>query len=169
MRTHPRSITPGFLLAALAVCLAGCRTEHGPERRRVPVETGRDLAVRSSELAAGPPARSARVENPYQGNVHALREGERLYAWYNCAGCHGAIGGGSIGPPLRDDDWIYGGTPGHIYQSIVQGRPNGMPTYASRLSEDALWKLVAYVSSLGDTPAGDQPVEVPAPEGHERP
>ena len=74
-------------------------------------------------------------------------EGRRLFLWMNCAGCHGARGGGGIGPPLLDADWIYGREPANVYQSIVQGRPYGMPSYA-RLSPDQVWQIVAYVRSL---------------------
>jgi cytochrome c oxidase cbb3-type subunit 3 len=66
----------------------------------------------------------------------------------NCAGCHGLAGGGSIGPPLMDDKWVYGSDPANIFSTIVEGRPNGMPSWKSKLSNDQVWQLVAYVRDL---------------------
>src|SRR5207245_319214 len=37
----------------------------------------------------------------YGGNAYAVSEGKRLFAAYNCSGCH-ANGGGGMGPPLMD-------------------------------------------------------------------
>lgn len=49
----------------------------------------------------------------------------------------------------RDDEWIYGHEPQNIYDTIVSGRPNGMPSFGGHISNDHVWKLVAYVRSLG--------------------
>src|SRR5690606_19958893 len=68
--------------------------------------------------------------------------------WYNCAGCH-FNGGGGMGPPLMDDEWIYGSSPAHIFATIVEGRPNGMPTYGGKIPEHQVWQIVAYVRTLG--------------------
>jgi cytochrome c oxidase cbb3-type subunit III len=76
-----------------------------------------------------------------------------LFGWYNCAGCH-SNGGGGMGPPLMDDKWIYGSAPENIFSTIVQGRPNGMPSFAGRIPTPQVWMLVAYVRSLsGLTPS----------------
>lgn len=93
----------------------------------------------------GPTSLAAR--NPYEGNAHAIAEGYQLYRWMNCLGCHGE-GGGSIGPSLWDDSWIYGSSPAEIAESILQGRPNGMPAWSGRLTEDQVWKIVAYIQYL---------------------
>lgn len=85
--------------------------------------------------------------NPYEGNAYAIQDGYRLYRWMNCNGCHGE-GGGSIGPALWDNQWIYGGGPADIAESILRGRPNGMPAYAGRLPESEVWKIVAYLQTL---------------------
>jgi len=77
-----------------------------------------------------------------------------LYSWYNCVGCH-AHGGGGIGPALMDRTWIYGGRPEQIYASIVQGRPNGMPSFGERLDDADRWRLVAYVQSMGGNASPD--------------
>ncbi len=67
--------------------------------------------------------------------------------WYNCIGCH-ANGGGGIGPPLIKQQWIYGGEPANIFDTIVKGRPNGMPAWGDRIPEYQIWQIVAYVRSM---------------------
>ena len=106
-------------------------------------------AVRISDLAAGPTDSAPPVRNPFEGQPGALAQGRQLYQAFNCGGCHGGQGGGGIGPPLADDDWIYGGTAANIYATVVQGRPNGMPAFGPGLQGEAVWKLAAYVQSLG--------------------
>jgi cytochrome c oxidase cbb3-type subunit 3 len=67
----------------------------------------------------------------------------------NCAGCHSPGGGGGIGPALTDDEWIYGSDPENVFDTIEKGRPNGMPSYQGRIGNSEMWKLVAYVRTLG--------------------
>jgi cytochrome c oxidase cbb3-type subunit 3 len=93
-------------------------------------------------------ARSApEVSSPYVENAYAIAEGMRLYTWFNCSGCH-AHGGGAIGPPLMDDTWIYGSDPANIFDTIVEGRPNGMPSFAGKIPNYQIWQITAYVRSL---------------------
>ena len=86
-------------------------------------------------------------QNPLEDNAYAMTEGQRLYEWYNCSGCH-ARGGGGIGPPLMADVWRYGKDPGNIYTSIVEGRPNGMPSWRAKMPEYQVWQIVTYVQTL---------------------
>jgi cytochrome c oxidase cbb3-type subunit III len=83
----------------------------------------------------------------YEETAYAVSEGQRLYRWYNCNGCH-ANGGGGIGPALMDDVWFYGYEPRAIYATIVEGRPNGMPSFRGRIPEFQVWQIVAYVRSI---------------------
>jgi mono/diheme cytochrome c family protein len=90
--------------------------------------------------------------NPVAGarpNPAMLAEGKNLYQEFNCAGCH-AGGGGAIGPALTDDEWIYGSSPRDIFLTIVQGRPQGMPAWGTKIQETQVWKIVAYVQSLSE-------------------
>jgi cytochrome c oxidase cbb3-type subunit 3 len=87
------------------------------------------------------------VQNPYEDNAYAQTEGQRLFDWYNCSGCH-ARGGGGIGPPLMADVFRYGRDPGNIYRSIVDGRANGMPSWRGKMTEYQAWQLVTYVEAL---------------------
>jgi cytochrome c oxidase cbb3-type subunit 3 len=93
--------------------------------------------------------RSARVTfGPYDGSGWAINEGKRYFTWFNCNGCHGQ-GGGGIGPALMDHNWRYGSAPHQVYSSIVDGRVGGMPSFAGKLTEQQVWRLVAYVRALG--------------------
>jgi cytochrome c oxidase cbb3-type subunit 3 len=76
-----------------------------------------------------------------------ISEGKRLYQWYNCNTCH-ANGGGNIGPALMDDQWIYGAEPKNIFATILEGRPNGMPSFRGKIPDAQVWQIVAYVRSL---------------------
>ena len=93
------------------------------------------------------------VANPYEGNNDALAQGRELFSSMHCIACHAPEGGGNMGPPLSDNDWIYGGEPDQIYLTIVQGRPNGMPAFGKALTPDSVWKLVTYVRSLSVKPS----------------
>ena len=96
-------------------------------------------------------------KNPYTGDAAALREGRRLFNWYNCSGCHGDHAGGGMGPSLRDSTWVYGGTDARIFRSIAQGRTKGMPSWGNMLPEAQIWKLVAYIKSLRTSQEPDKP------------
>ena len=90
----------------------------------------------------------------YDNNAPAIAEGQQLYSQMNCVGCH-SHGGGGMGPPLMDNEWRYGGRIDQIATSIAEGRPNGMPSWRSKLTEDQIWKLAAYVRSLSGLPSKD--------------
>lgn len=83
----------------------------------------------------------------YEGNAFHISQGGRLYRWFNCNGCHGA-GGGAIGPALMDDEWRYGSRIDQIHATILEGRPNGMPSWRGKITDQQAWQLAAYVRSL---------------------
>lgn len=106
---------------------------------------------RQSELRPGlEAAAAAKPEmNPFEGDETAIGEGKRLYSQFNCAGCH-AAGGGAIGPALMDDEWIYGSSSSNIFWTVIEGRPQGMPAFGTRIAKDEVWRIAAYVRSLSD-------------------
>ena len=149
-------------VALIALCLAvtSCQREKRdvrPEPARVAVYSD---AAPTSELQPGPPLPQRLVANPYHGSAYEISEGSRLYNWYNCSGCH-ANGAGGIGPPLIKDSaqWTYGDQPAQIFNTIVKGRPNGMPTWGGRIPEYQIWQLVAYIESMN----GKQPKSAVSP------
>jgi cytochrome c oxidase cbb3-type subunit 3 len=113
---------------------------------------------RQSELQPGRPAPFAIANNPFEGQEEAIAEGKRLYNQYNCSGCH-AAGGGAIGPPLMDDEWIYGSSSANIFWTIVEGRPQGMPAFGGRIATDEVWRIAAFVRSLSGLEKQDQASE----------
>lgn len=90
----------------------------------------------------------------FEGNAYHIAQGQRLFAWMNCTGCH-SHGGGGMGPPLMDDEWRYGGSMGEIAATILDGRPNGMPAFRGRVTEDQAWQLAAFVRALSAQPRQD--------------
>jgi len=143
------------LLAAvlLAAAFSACQREDRRFRTWPPAASAIP-AVRQSQLQPGPTTRDLAVRNEYGDNAWAVSEGKRLYNQFNCSGCH-FQGGGGIGPPLMDSQWIYGSQPENIFATIVEGRPNGMPSFRGKLGNDQVWKLVAYVRSMSGLLAKD--------------
>ncbi len=77
----------------------------------------------------------------------ALEMGKRLYLTY-CMQCHGADARGAKGfPNLTDSDWLYGGEPDKIKETIAGGRMGMMPPHA-HLGADAIKDAANYVRSL---------------------
>ncbi|MES2123845.1 MAG: cbb3-type cytochrome c oxidase N-terminal domain-containing protein [Gemmatimonadota bacterium] len=90
-----------------------------------------------------------------------VHEGEELFA-KNCVACHGADGGGIIGPNLTDDAWIHGGRIEQIHATINGGvLAKGMPAWGQMLKPRDIDELTAYVWSLH----GTRPAKPKAPEG----
>jgi cytochrome c oxidase cbb3-type subunit 3 len=87
----------------------------------------------------------------YEGNAAHIARGKVFYAHYNCSGCH-FNGGGGIGPALMDDAWTYGGNIDQIRNTILQGRPNGMPSWRGKIPDEQVWEIAAYVKSLSAPP-----------------
>jgi cytochrome c oxidase cbb3-type subunit III len=144
-----------ILIVISASMFAGCKRE---QRVFDPGSSGAQASngVAVNEVHAGGPL-SVADHGPYEESAYAVGEGKRLYSAFNCVGCH-AHGGGGIGPALMDAKWIYGSHPEQIYSTIVQGRPNGMPSFAGKIPDYQVWELVAYVRSLsGQLPSDVAP------------
>jgi cytochrome c oxidase cbb3-type subunit 3 len=79
----------------------------------------------------------------------ARHMGERMFVNY-CAVCHGSDARGARGfPNLRDNDWLYGGTPDAIQTSILSGRSGVMPAWEQALGgQEGVADVAEYVFSL---------------------
>jgi cytochrome c oxidase cbb3-type subunit III len=157
MRFHVVAGTAMLLLA-----LAGCKRE---QRVFDPGAVGGQVAngVTLTDVHAGGSI-ALPFASKYQESAYAVSEGKRLYMAFNCVGCH-QHGGGGIGPALMDSEWIYGSRPEQIYSDIVQGRPNGMPSYGGKIADYQVWELVGYVRSM----SGQLPTDIAPSRSDEMP
>ncbi len=124
-----------------------CKREERGFRASPPsVQTADAVAV--TDFHAGPSTEPFHhAPSDYDENAFAISTGKTLFTSFNCTGCH-FHGGGGIGPALMDDIWIYGSEPDQIYATIVQGRPNGMPSFRGKIPDYQVWQIAAYVRSL---------------------
>lgn len=96
----------------------------------------------------GPGEATNRPADPYANDEGAMAAGRILFNRFNCAGCHGDHAGGGMGPSLRDVDWIYGSSDAQVFSTIAEGRAHGMPAWGTKLTEQQIWQLVAYIKSM---------------------
>jgi mono/diheme cytochrome c family protein len=120
-------------------------------------------AVAAAAAAAAPPG-----ANPYAGKADAIAAGKDLFVSKTCSGCHGAGGGGGMGPPVINDIWIYGSDDATLFELIKVGsvdyRAQGhertgheavvgdMPAMGSVVSDDEIWKIIAFIRSKAPPP-----------------
>ena len=81
-------------------------------------------------------------------NPQAIRMGQRLFGNY-CAQCHGSSAQGAPGfPNLTDGVWTWGGEPGQIRATLINGRQAVMPAWGPVLGEGGVSDTTEYVLSL---------------------
>jgi cytochrome c oxidase cbb3-type subunit 3 len=150
MSTRFGSSCAAWLLLAVA-----CEREDRPFSRLTPERTDTPRGSDDRPKATG--------AHHVTHNAFSISEGQRLFDWFNCSGCHGGRGGGHIGPALTDAEWRYGARVEDVHRSIADGRPQGMPAFKGLIQDDQIWQLSAYVLSL----SGRVPQDVSAgrPDG----
>ena len=140
-----------FVAAVMSIVSLSCkREERGfrvdpPAAQMIYLSTTTDFRAGPATLPAA--TQPSEVTSAYDHNAYAVAQGQRLYEGFNCVGCH-FHGGGGIGPALMDQTWIYGARPDQIFATIVQGRPNGMPSFRGKIVDYQVWQIVAYVRSM---------------------
>jgi cytochrome c(L) len=107
------------------------------------------LGAHLSRVAAEEPAKPEKL-NPYTGNAEALQQGRTLYLQTGCSACHGAGGGGGMGPALLDDEWKFGSDDRTLFKLIKGEIPQQtMPAaFGGVLKDDDIWKILAFIRSL---------------------
>lgn len=112
-------------------------------------EYAKDLAAAKRELEPVYAGYAAMPVERVAAEPAAMAIGERLFL-NNCAQCHGSDARGGKGfPNLTDNDWLHGGTPEKIKESITLGRTGVMPPMAEAVGTAEDVKNVAnYVLSL---------------------
>jgi cytochrome c oxidase cbb3-type subunit 3 len=138
---------------ALATVCAACTKQSVAVNSQ---NVGGPPAIASVGPVPGPTHTPSGMANPFADNAAARATGRDLFVRYNCSGCHGGHAGGGMGPSLRDEDWIYGHADAQIFDSIAQGRANGMPAWGTLVPANQIWQLVTYIESLR-TPDEPQP------------
>lgn len=96
---------------------------------------------------------TSRKPEELAGDPQAMAIGERLFM-NNCAQCHGSDARGSKGfPNLADADWLHGGSPDKIVETVRAGRQGVMPPMAAAVgSSDDVRNVAHYVLSLSNSP-----------------
>ncbi|MDO8384913.1 MAG: cytochrome-c oxidase, cbb3-type subunit III [Polaromonas sp.] len=116
-------------------------------------EYAKDIAAANRELEPVYAAYAALPADKVAADPAAMAIGQRLFL-NNCAQCHGSDGRGSKGfPNLTDSDWLYGGTPEKISETIHQGRIGVMPPMGAAVgTPEDVKNLANYVLSLSGSP-----------------
>jgi mono/diheme cytochrome c family protein len=88
--------------------------------------------------------------------VEDVVEGRRIYLTYGCVGCHGVNGGGGMGKPILDDEWIFGSDDATLFK-LVRGEvpKQTMPNSIGKaLTDEQVRQVIVYVRFIyGGDPA----------------
>lgn len=78
----------------------------------------------------------------------AVEMGQRLFLTY-CQQCHGAAAQGAKSfPNLTDAEWLWGGAPENIKETITNGRNGVMTPFGAVLGSDGVKDVANYVRSM---------------------
>ena len=135
---------------------------HYSSRADVAVELANLEKIRGQKMVTLGAAALADIEKDPALLALARARGKTVFG-DNCAPCHGSGGAGAKGyPNLNDDDWLWGGTPDQIMQTIQFGVRSGHPkTHEGAmlafgkegvLKKDQIVTVANYVRSLSGLP-----------------
>ncbi len=130
------------------------------------VLTAHAFMVPAQNPPAGAPAAPAPAA-PQAGRGGGGGRGNAVAALFTerCAGCHGAGIEGGRAPSLFDDKWTHGSDDEAISKIIHDGVPaTEMMPFATTLSDQQIWQLVAYIRTQAATLKG-KPTFVADPDG----
>jgi len=97
----------------------------------------------------------------YLSDPTDLAEGKSVFTSV-CAACHGADGGGIVGPNLTDDYWLHGGSIKDIFKTIKYGVPEkGMKSWKDDYPPKKIEQIASYIHSIH----GTKPANPKAPQG----
>ncbi len=88
-------------------------------------------------------------ENDYRDEATAIGQGKALYDQW-CQVCHAPDGTGKMCPSLVVSDHIYPQTSNDagMFAILYVGASGAMQSFASRMSQDEMLKVIAYVRTL---------------------
>jgi mono/diheme cytochrome c family protein len=106
------------------------------------------LAAASGDWLNDVPAREQQKTNPFHDQPYAIQAGRLLFEDH-CAQCHGDNAQGKKQrPSLRSGRIQSQASEGAVHWLLVNGNVRrGMPSW-SKLPDQQLWQLVAYLKSL---------------------
>jgi cytochrome c oxidase cbb3-type subunit III len=109
----------------------------------------------AAEVAAVERAQATRFARYDKLDLPALaRDPEAMATAHNifgntCAGCHGSDARGAVGfPNLTDADWLHGGSPDDILETVTHGRIAVMPPFGPALGDRGVEEMIAYVLTI---------------------
>ncbi|HTV22339.1 MAG TPA: c-type cytochrome [Polyangiaceae bacterium] len=99
------------------------------------------------ENTAGGAGEAAVATGP---TVQDVVEGRKIYLTYGCVGCHGVTGGGGMGKPILDDQWIFGSDDATLFKLIRGEVPKQtMPNAIGKvLTDDQIKQVILYVRHI---------------------
>ncbi len=107
-----------------------------------------EMAAAKKQYAPMYAAFAGRTIEALGKDAKALVLGRSLFA-NNCTACHGSDARGALGfPNLTDNDWLHGGAPAQIVETITRGREGIMPALGDALGDQGVAEVTAYVLSL---------------------
>ena len=116
-------------------------------------EEGEWAAANKEVLAKRAELFSTFIDKPIPAMIKdkkAIAIGERLFA-NHCSTCHGSDAQGAVGfPNLTDNDWLYGGDPKTLVQTITYGRHGVMPPWGAALGDEGVKQVAAYVREFSE-------------------
>ena len=122
-------------------------------------EHDRDVADANGKLDAVFAEFRGRPVDALSKDAKALAIGHNVFA-NNCAACHGSAARGGPGfPNLTDADWLFGGDPATVVESITNGRSGVMPPWQTVLGDDGVDKVANYVLALSGQKHDDAKAE----------
>jgi cytochrome c oxidase cbb3-type subunit 3 len=144
-----RHLTPARLCGAVLALGVACQQGETKIPRNSDSARGGGGVANASTSTGNDIAQVQQIAmRQFGASVQQANAGRKAFLAYNCYGCHGGLGGGAMGPSLRDDKWKFGGTDAEIMSSIADGRPAGMPTWKGVIPVDQQRDLVVYIRSL---------------------
>lgn len=122
-----------------------------------------DAEMKAAEATYGPKFNQFLKQDvmTVAANPEAMEMGARLFQTY-CAQCHGGDAGGQPGfPNLRDNDWLWGGTPERIKETLTNGRMGIMTPMGTKpdMNAEQVRDVVHYVRSLSGLSADSARVQ----------
>jgi len=135
------------------VAFPGLGSYEGQFKWSTKGEYDAEVAKANQELGPLYAQFTAKKPEDLSRDTNAMAVGERLFM-NNCAQCHGSDARGSKGfPNLADADWLHGGTPDKIVETLTKGRVGNMPPMAAAVGgADDVKNVANYVLSLSNAP-----------------